>query len=83
MDRWASFGYTPHMTRKTTIEVNDQLLEEAREALGTRGLKDTVDAALSEVVRAAKRRALAARLATGKGLDFDEETAAAARRWRT
>lgn len=71
------------MTRKTTIEVDDQLLEEAREALGTRGLKDTVDAALNEVVRAARRRELAERLATGEGLDFDEETTAAARRWRT
>lgn len=71
------------MARRTTIEIDDDLVAEAKDVLRTRGLKDTVDAALTEVVRAARRRALAERLATGKGLDFDRQTAKAARRWRT
>ncbi|MGH8935090.1 MAG: type II toxin-antitoxin system VapB family antitoxin [Acidimicrobiia bacterium] len=71
------------MGRRTTIEVEDSLIEEAKAVLGTAGLKDTVDAALVEVIRAARRRALADRLATGEGLDFDEATVRAARRWRT
>jgi Arc/MetJ family transcription regulator len=69
--------------RRTTIEMDDALLAEARVVLGTHGLKETVDRALTEVVRAAKRRALAARLASGAGLDFDDQTARAARQWRT
>jgi Arc/MetJ family transcription regulator len=69
--------------RRTTIEIDDELVEEAKLALGTRGLRDTVHKALAEVVRAARRRALADRLATGKGMDLDEETVEAARRWRT
>lgn len=71
------------MGRRTTIEVEDSLIEEAKAVLGTAGLKDTVDAALVEVIRAARRRALADRLATGEGLDFDKATIKAARRWRT
>lgn len=71
------------MARKTTITVNDELLTEAQAVLGTRGLKDTVDQALTEIVRAARRRELAARLATGEGFDFDEQTRRAARQWRT
>jgi Arc/MetJ family transcription regulator len=51
--------------------------------LGTHGLKQTVDRALTEVIRAARRRALADRLASGTGLDFDDETIKAARGWRT
>jgi Arc/MetJ family transcription regulator len=71
------------MSRRTTIEMDEALLAEARGVLGTHGLKETVDRALTEVVRAAKRRALAARLASGAGLDFDDRTARAARQWRT
>jgi len=51
--------------------------------LGTHGLKETVDRALTEVVRASRRRELANRLASGAGLDFDEQTITAARHWRT
>jgi Arc/MetJ family transcription regulator len=69
--------------RKTTITVDDELLAKAQAVLGTRGLKETVDGALNEVVRAALRRDLARRLRTGEGLDFSEPVARAARQWRT
>ncbi len=71
------------MARKTTITVDDELLAKAQAVLGTHGLKDTVDHALNEVVRAALRRDLADRLETGEGFDFDEATIRAARQWRT
>lgn len=71
------------MARKTTITVDDELLAEAQAVLGTHGLKDTVDKALNEIVRAALRRDLARRLETGEGLDLDEATIRAARQWRT
>lgn len=68
------------MKRRTTIEIDDQLVDEARSALGTRGLRDTVEAALTEAVRAARRRRLAERLSTGRGLDLGEEILAEIRR---
>ena len=71
------------MPRKTTITVDDELLEKAQAVLGTHGLKDTVDGALTEVVRAALRRELADQLESGEGLDFSEATRHAARQWRT
>jgi Arc/MetJ family transcription regulator len=43
-----------HMTR-TTVDVDDQALDAARRELGTKGLSDTVNAALREATR---RRAL-------------------------
>lgn len=71
------------MGRKTTIEIDDELLAQAQRVLGTRGLKDTVDGALTQIVRAGRRRELARQLETAEGLDFDEATRRAARRWRT
>ena len=57
------------MTRRTTLDVDDGLLASAQEALGTSGLKDTVDAALREVTRQALRRRLARRISTGSGIE--------------
>lgn len=57
------------MSRRTTIEVDEALLAQAQAALGTRGLKDTVDAALKEIVRRALRGQLAKRLESGEGID--------------
>jgi Arc/MetJ family transcription regulator len=75
--------YTSVVSRRTTIEMDEELLEAAQAALGTRGLKETVDRALTEVVRASRRRALADRLMSGAGLDLDDQTISSARRWRT
>jgi Arc/MetJ family transcription regulator len=43
-------GY-PEMPMKTTVDVDRELADEAAEILGTKTLKDTVNAALREVVR--------------------------------
>ena len=37
--------------RKTTIEIDEEIIAEVRAILGTTGIKDTVDAALREVRR--------------------------------
>jgi len=50
---------------KTTIDVDRQLAKEVAEILGTETLKDTVNAALSEVRRAELRRRLATRVRNG------------------
>lgn len=61
--------YTVGMTRRTTIEIDEALLGRAQVALGTRGLKDTVEAALHAVVRRQGRDRLAARIVSGDGVD--------------
>ncbi len=58
-----------HMPRRTTIDVDDELLSRAQEALGTRGLKDTVEKAFHEAIRRDLRERLADRIETGAGID--------------
>jgi Arc/MetJ family transcription regulator len=36
---------------RRTVVIDDKLLEEAREALGTKGVRETIEAGLREVVR--------------------------------
>ena len=45
---------------RTTVVIDDKLLKEAQEALGTKGVKETIDAGLQAVVRKRKREQLAA-----------------------
>ncbi len=50
---------------KTTVDVDRQLAGEAAEILGTSSLKDTVNAALYEIVAAKYRRELAEQIRSG------------------
>ena len=50
---------------KTTIDVNRDAARKAGEVLGTKTLKDTVNAALIEVVKAERRRELAEQVRNG------------------
>lgn len=50
---------------KTMIDLDDDLLVAARSALGTRTKKDTVNAALAEVVAIRGRRAAVEHLVSG------------------
>ncbi len=50
---------------KTTIDVDREAAEEAAAILGTKTLKDTVNAALREVVDAEHRRRLAEQVRSG------------------
>ncbi len=58
--------------RKTTLEIDDGVLAEARRILGTSGIKDTVDAALRTVRLQDARRQLIEQLRTRDGLDLDD-----------
>lgn len=49
--------------------VDDELVGKAREVLGTKGIKDTIEGALTEVVRAERRKRLIERFRTGEGFD--------------
>jgi Arc/MetJ family transcription regulator len=69
---------------KTTVEIDLQLLRRAQEVLGTKGIKETIDRALSEVWRTHLRLRLAERLRTGEGLDLSPEMLKDVRsQWRT
>jgi len=48
--------------RRTTLDIDESMLSQAREILGTRGIKDTVDEALREIVRIEAGKRLIARL---------------------
>ena len=43
---------------KRLVDIDDELVEQARAVFGTTTLKDTVNAALAETVRADRRRSL-------------------------
>lgn len=57
---------------RTTLEFDEGKLAEAQRVLGTRGIKDTFDRALDEVIAADLRRRAYERLRTLDGLDLDD-----------
>ncbi len=73
------FIYTGCMSRRTTLEIDDALLHQAQKALGTKGLKETVDKAFREAVRRHLRQRLAERILTGVGIDRSPEMLAESR----
>lgn len=68
--------------RRTSLEIDEDLLSRTQRVLGTTGVKDTVDRAFEEVLQADLRRRLADRVRSGKGIDRGEEILAASRKWR-
>ena len=68
--------------RRTAIEIDEARLARAQCVLGTTGVKDTIDVALQEVIRADLRRRLAARVRSGEGIDRGEEVLDASRGWQ-
>lgn len=69
-------------TRKTSVEIDEDLLDVARRVLETTTVKDTVEAALREVARVEARRLEVEALSRMNGLDLaDPEIMAGA--WRS
>ena len=67
---------------KTSVDIDSELLEQARCLLGTSSIKDTIHCALCEIVRAEARRQEVAALVAMDGLDLaDREIMKNA--WRT
>lgn len=65
-------GNDPMRTHKTSVEINEDLLAEAQRILGTKTIKDTIEAAFQEVARAEARREEVDALASMKGLDLSD-----------
>ena len=68
--------------RRTSLEIDEEQLSRAQRVLGTKGVKDTIDRALDEVLRADLRRRLADRVRSGEGIDRGDEVLEASRRWQ-
>ena len=69
-------------TRKTSVEIDEELLDTARRILETTTVKDTVEGALREVARIEARRLEVEALSQMNGLDLaDPEIMAGA--WRS
>ena len=70
------------MIRKTSLEINEELLEAVKLVLETTTVKDTVEQAFLEVLRSEARRQEIEALTSMKGLDLaDPEVMAGA--WRS
>ena len=68
--------------RKTSVDVDDRLLEQVRDVLGTSSIKETIDRALREVMRVEARRREITALAVMDGLDLADEKVMA-KAWRS
>ena len=68
--------------RKTSVDVDDRLLGQVRDVLGTSSIKETIDGALREVVRVEARRQEIRALAAMDGLDLADEQVMA-KAWRS
>jgi len=66
---------------KRLVDIDDELLHSATEVLGAATMKEAVNRSLEEVVRTARRRRHADRLARMEGLDLADPTVMSAA-WR-
>jgi hypothetical protein len=66
---------------RTTLVLDQRKLAKARKLLGTKGIKDTVERALDEVIAYAARAKAVDQLRTMDGLDLDDPKVTA-RAWR-
>lgn len=68
-------------TRKTSVEINEELLTAVQQVLSTATIKETIEEAFREVLRKEARRAEVEALSTMSGMDLaDPDVMAGA--WR-
>lgn len=59
-------------TRKTSVEIDEELLEEVRGVLATSTIRETIEEAFREVMRGRARIEEIEALTTMKGMDLDK-----------
>lgn len=59
--------------RKTSVEIDQDLLDQVRKALGTATLRETVEEAFLEVLRERARREEVEALSRMRGMDLDDD----------
>ena len=67
--------------RKTSVEINEELLSAVQQVLSTTTIKDTIEGALREVLRVKARREEIEALSTMRGIDLTDPVVMA-RAWR-
>lgn len=65
--------------RRTSVELDDQLLKRVQRVLQTSGIKDTIETAFNEILRADLRKRLANRIRQGEGIDRGDSILQASR----
>ncbi len=68
--------------RKTSVDIDDYLIEQVRGVLGTSSIKETIDSALREVLRVDARRQEIRALAKMDGMDLTNRDVMA-KAWRS
>ncbi len=68
--------------RKTSVEINEELLAAVKRILATRTVKETIEKAFVEVLRAKARREEVEALSTMSGMDLADSDIMA-RAWRS
>ena len=68
--------------RKTSVDIDDHLIEQVRSVLGTSSIKETIDSALREVLRVDARRQEIRALAEMDGMDLADKDVMA-KAWRS
>ncbi|HSR51444.1 MAG TPA: hypothetical protein VLV83_11490 [Acidobacteriota bacterium] len=68
-------------TQKTSVEINRELLEAAKQVLATATIRETIEKALLEVLRAEARREEVEALASMQGMDLNDPDVMA-KAWR-
>ncbi len=66
---------------RTTLVLDDRKLAKVRKLLGTKGIKETIERALDEIIAFEARRRVVDQLARMEGLDLDKPEVMA-RAWR-
>ena len=67
--------------RKTSVEIDDKLIDQVRVLLGTSSIKETIDSALREILRREARRQEIEALVNMDGLELSDENVMASA-WR-
>ena len=68
--------------RKTSVEINEELLTAVQRVLSTATIRETIEEAFREVLRAEARREEIAALSTMSGMDL-ADPAVMSRAWRS
>ncbi len=68
--------------RKTSVDIDDHLIEQVQSVLGTSSIKETIDSALREVLRADARRREIRALVEMDGMDLSDKDVMA-KAWRS
>lgn len=68
--------------RKTSVDIDDHLIDQVRSVLGTSSIKETIDSALREVLRIDARRQEIRALAGMDGIDLANKNIMA-KAWRS